>query len=162
MKALKLENTMTRSLLTVRWNLSLEDAWKMMKERSIRHLPVLDAEGGLIGILSDRDVKRAMDPVHSTFMQGAIVGDFMSWPILSVEQDASLLDALAILLEQKVSAVLVTKNNFPSGILTSEDLLRLLRDMLRDGESGRRIRLMNSVCSPYVQELIREASSAGI
>ena len=80
---------MTRSLLTVRWNLSLEDAWKMMKERSIRHLPVLDAEGGLIGILSDRDVKRAMDPVHSTFMQGAIVGDFMSWPILSVEQDAS-------------------------------------------------------------------------
>mgnify|MGYP003348804238 CR=1 FL=1 len=60
MKALKLENPMTRSLLTVRWNLSLEDAWKMMKERSIRHLPVLDAEGGLIGILSDRDVKRAM------------------------------------------------------------------------------------------------------
>ena len=116
MKTPKLENAMTKSILSVRWNLAMKEAWKLMEARGVRHLPVMSEDGQLIGILSDRDVKRAMDPKSPTFSQECIVGDFMSWPVMTVEADASLLDAVSTMLGQKISSLVVTKQGMPSGI----------------------------------------------
>jgi CBS domain-containing protein len=162
MKNPKLENAMTKSLVSVRWNLPMAEACKLMEERRLRHLPVMGEDGSLVGILSDRDVKRAMDPRFPAFSQDCLVGDSMSWPVLSVPEEAPILEVVDSMLNRKVSAILVTKGDVPSGIVTSDDLLRVLRDLLLEQGGGRRLRLLDPRYSPYVQEILHEVGSAGI
>ena len=84
------DQIMSRKLITVGMSDSMRKAYQMMQEHRIRHLPVLDAEGVIIGILSDRDTRRAMRPQKEPlFSEGAIiefdpklsVQHFMSWPV---------------------------------------------------------------------------------
>lgn len=158
----KLNDNMTKSLISVRWKFPVADAWKLMQERNIRHLPVMDAEGAVVGILSDRDVKRAMDPKHPTFAAGAIVGDFMSWPAISVESTTPLEKVVKIMIEGKISALLVTRKNAVVGITTTEDMLMLLHGMLLNAEHPEKLTLADLKYEPIWREAMREAGAVGI
>lgn len=134
---------------------TMERAWQIMRARRIRHLPVCDGES-VVGILSDRDAQRAMrvemDNYWAFKVQETIfnpefrVKDFMSWPIECIDEDSPLTDAVDKLITQKISSLLVTKNGRVSGIVTSEDLLRILlkvitKDMRTSGSLAEPIRL---------------------
>lgn len=157
MKRPTTQQSMTHTLVTVKWNTSIRQAHELMGERRIRHLPVTDEEGFVVGILSDRDVNRAMSPVRPGFMEDSLVGDFMSWPAITVDEKTSIKDVAEGMVDEKVSAFLVTKGGEQVvGIITSEDLLRLLKEMLKD-EPGRLLPY-----TPILTEAIKELSSAGI
>ena len=51
---------MSGSMVHIGWEQPVHDAFQMMQTRRLRHLPVLDADHQVIGIISDRDVQRAM------------------------------------------------------------------------------------------------------
>ncbi|MGZ3696233.1 MAG: CBS domain-containing protein [Bdellovibrionota bacterium] len=162
MKKPTVTNNMTRSIITVRWNLPMNEALEIMEQRSIRHLPVLGDDGKLVGVISDRDVKRAMDPDTSEFSADCRVGDYMNWPVIAVEQSDSLVGILDIMIEQKISAMVITKNGGISGIITSEDLMKLLRELLMTKGDNKNLTLLDLQYKPYIQEAIREADAAGI
>src|SRR3972149_7460041 len=62
-KTLSVRDGMTRPALTVRPAATVGGAWKLMRTRKVRHLPVLDAASRLVGILSDRDLRQViLDP----------------------------------------------------------------------------------------------------
>ena len=50
---------MTKDPLTAEPKMPIKAAWKLMQERRIRHLPVVD-EGRLVGIVTDRDLRRVL------------------------------------------------------------------------------------------------------
>ena len=52
------KNWMSKTVITVDVNDSMHDAMKLLKENNIRMLPVME-EGELVGIITDRDIKRA-------------------------------------------------------------------------------------------------------
>lgn len=79
-----------------------------MERKNIRHLPVVDDEGFVTGILSDRDVARASSPDRPGFMGGRLVSDFMSWPAITVDQSLPLADVAEGMVDEKVSSFLVT------------------------------------------------------
>jgi CBS domain-containing protein len=54
----KLELYMTKAPITIYFDESLEKAIQIMKEKNIRHLPVVNKEGKLIGMISSRDIIR--------------------------------------------------------------------------------------------------------
>lgn len=156
------KENMTKTLVTVAWNKPMEEASRLMEERRIRHLPVVDKEGLVIGILSDRDVNRAMNPLRPGFAEGMVVGDFMSWPAVTVDENVSIADVAEGMIDEKVSAFLVTKGeNEVTGIVTSEDLLQLLRKALKE-EKISKFSLASLPYTPIVREAMRELSSAGI
>lgn len=157
-----LKQSMTKSLLSIRWDESVQDAAKIMQEKNIRHLPVVDQEGNLCGILSDRDVKRAMDPAFPGFSGNAVAADFMNWPVISVEQNTPLAKAVKMMWEEKISALLVTRGGAVTGIITSEDMLRVLYDLLlHEGKDGK-LAILDFTYEPVVREMMRTASSVGI
>src|SRR4051812_33170063 len=115
----KLVNSeMTKNLITVRWNDSLEKSYQKMRKENIRHLPVVDSNGKLIGITSDRDFQRAMRPIESNFeippnQESKIdsklnVCDYMSWPVRTVPSDTELRVVTRRMIEEKISAFVVT------------------------------------------------------
>lgn len=125
---------MTKNLITIRAEETLAQAWRLMREKGIRHLPVLDERSTVVGILSDRDVQRAIRVQQVNGFQQELhlddtlrVEDFMSWPVYVVHEDTSLRRVAEEMLSQKVSAFLVENSTgHLKGIITTDDLLKIL------------------------------------
>lgn len=125
---------MTEKLFTIQEDESLMTAWRLMRDRRIRHLPVTSATSGvIIGILTDRDLQRA---IHTEFDQagavrftvekfavGETVSDYMSNPPRYVSVETPIVTVATQMLEQKISCLLVTENDEVVGIVTTDDLL---------------------------------------
>ena len=136
---------MSGKLITIGWNEPMEKAFELMESHKLRHLPVLDESGNMLGIVSDRDVQRAMKaelvwaeairqkvPSFESveFDPDAKVRHYMSWPVKSVDYHTDLRLVAGMMVSEKISAVLVTKNDRHVGIVTTEDLLKVLMSLL--------------------------------
>lgn len=145
MKKLIREN-MSIDLITIGWNERMETAHARMVDNRVRHLPVLTESGEVIGMLSDRDVQRAM---VSTIERGSAnqimseeiefdpesrVRDYMNWPIESVDFNTDIRLVAEKMIHEKISSLLVCQAEKIVGIATVEDLLKVLIDLL--GEPG--------------------------
>lgn len=161
MRSPLLRENITKTLTCVRWNASIERASELMEERRIRHLPVIDMDGFVVGILSDRDVKRAMDPQRPSFSDGLIVSDFMSWPAVQVDEDTSVEKVAEGMVDEKISAFLVSKGDQVVGIVTTEDLIRLLAKMLKENKKSKSVLLSDVLYQPVAQEFLRELNMVG-
>ncbi len=137
------KNVMHKKVITIGPDQTLLEAYKVMREKDIRHLPVLSPTGTLVGILSDRDIQRAMMSRKISEFQQEIhladdlkVSDFMNWPVYTVAERTPIDQVAEVMLKQKVSA-LVVENDFGkvSGIVTTNDLLAYLVDMIHQPET---------------------------
>ena len=142
MKNKKVTQIMTKHPITVSYEEPIQKASELMMEHHFRHLPVTDQLGDVIGILSDRDVQRAIEVKRmGAEMEYVIaphrkVKDFMSWPPQTIADDSNLLDALELVIDRKISALLVqsVQTGKTRGILTSEDLLKEFSKILKQEE----------------------------
>ena len=132
---------MSKKLVTVRLDDSVRTAYQIMQDRRIRHLPVSDGRGEIVGILSDRDLQRAMTPKAELcrdfddaveFSESFLVKDFMTWPVRAVSKDVLIEEVARRMLREKVSAFLVMDHgHIAAGIVTTDDLLKLLIQLLQ-------------------------------
>jgi acetoin utilization protein AcuB len=122
---------------------TVAEVWDLMRERAIRHVPVLDG-GALVGMLSDRDLAH-FDMAHLLTVEGAEklryelgipVVKVMSADVVTVGPDAELGEIVDLLIEHRVGAVPVVKPESGEliGIVSYVDVLAALRDSLDDEE----------------------------
>jgi len=156
----KIKDSMTKSLVTVRWDSPLKEARDLMLERGIRHLPVLGENGSLGGILSDRDLQRAMEPGTTAFNRGAVAAEFMTWPVLTLEEGTPLVKAIEQMLSEKISSVVVTRGAERVGIITTEDMLHVLREMLQSDSNDKLA--IDLTYEPLWREVLRGTSAVGL
>ena len=112
---------------------SLEDAARIMVEGGFRHVPVLDADDRLVGMLSERDVRARLGveverfPAASRDALGEDVEAVMSRDPITVGPDAPLRDVVGILAGEKVGALpVVDEEERLLGIISYLDLLSYL------------------------------------
>src|SRR5688572_26725385 len=94
---LKVADIMTKETITVAKSEMVSHAEQTMRDRDIRHLPVVDSEGHLIGILSDRDVLRAFEKSREKAVQ---VADVMTEDVLAVRPETRACEATALMLDR--------------------------------------------------------------
>ena len=136
------QGVMHKNVVTVSPDDSLIDAYRLMKAKDIRHLPVLDKDKRLVGILSDRDLQRAMISKKISDFQQELhlasdlkVSDFMNWPVYTVGKDTPINKAAELILKHKVSALVVENDQgFVCGIVTTDDLLSYLVQVVNNVE----------------------------
>jgi len=129
---------MNKKVVTISPEASLKEAYLLMKGNEIRHLPVVDQLGKIVGIISDRDVQRSMEvKVINDFQQEVSlpsnyqVQNFMSWPVYTVSPSTPVLNIAKAMLSEKISAIVVQHTDGTvAGIMTSTDMLALLVDVL--------------------------------
>jgi CBS domain-containing protein len=163
---------MSRDLIVANWTDSLEDAYVVMRTKGVRHLPVVDEHGLIVGIISDRDMQRAMQveqpdlrsgyPARAEFDPIAIVRDFMSWPIESIDEGTALGAAARRMIHRKISALLVTSQEEVVGIITSEDLLRALVQAYESPVDRVRQSMEGVVANWPVGQIAQKAADAGL
>jgi acetoin utilization protein AcuB len=131
---MKVSQLMTRKLISVAPDDSVEAAVQLLRRRGVRHLLVVEGEQ-LVGILSDRDLKRAMDPetpkkkllnIGGLFflLEPILVREIMTPNPVTVDPDMSAQQAATIMVTERFGALPVEKNRKTVGIVTETDLLR--------------------------------------
>ena len=136
------QDRMTKDPVTIREGETVQAAADLMRARKIRHLPVVDAAGKLVGIVTDRDIRQILFAPRmrtrgidlGTLADQITVGEIMSTPVVTTKPYAELADAATIMYERKLGALPVVEAGRVVGILSEIDVLRAFADM-----TGRRL-----------------------
>ena len=128
------ENWMSKDVITVYVNDSMQDATRLLKEHNIRGLPVME-NGKLVGIVTDRDLKKASASDATTleihellYMISRIkIKDIMTKDPITIPLDYTIDEAAEVLLENKLSgAPVVDDKGQVVGIITQIDIFRVI------------------------------------
>ncbi len=119
---------MTTALITMKPKDTVASADVDMRLAAIRHIPVVDDRGKLVGILSNRDILRAVGGGSN-----ATIGDIMTKSVHTVTEDTPAAEAAEIMLEHKIGALpVVGDGNQLVGLVTESDFVAVARDLLND------------------------------
>ena len=133
---MKVKEIMTREVLTVTKELSIRRLIKLLEQNKITGAPVVDEQGKLVGIVSSKDVIRAIDHlirVHVSideqkdhkgkynWVEGVMTTDVIS---VSEEDDAS--EVFGTMVRRKIHRVPVVKNGKLVGIISSQDACKIV------------------------------------
>lgn len=145
------KDSMTQKVITIAWDADLTEAHRLMRKHKIRHLPVVGSHGDLVGVLSDSDLHRATSPDYSKdqiapteltrFAHGSKVRDYMNWPVLTIDSKQDLKTVLNLVLQKKLSSVVVTERGVLAGIMTTHDMLKVLLSLLGETKPARSMEL---------------------
>lgn len=127
---------MTEEVETIRRDSNLADLAEIFDRHDIRHVPVVDEEGDVLGLVSDRDLLRNVLTdqvdlplsVRNSAMEGTLVETIMTEEVVSVEPNESLRVAARQLLDFKFGCLPVTEGTHLVGIITQSDFLRAFAD----------------------------------
>jgi len=127
------------------------DAVVRMQRARVRHLAVVNRDGLLVGIVTDRDLRhhlfspRVFEALGSTrvdvLLDGVRVAEIMSTDVMTVEAGASVGDAAGTMRKHRVGSLPVMENGRMVGIVTEVDMLR-------------QIARADATCAPECAEVI--------
>jgi acetoin utilization protein AcuB len=128
---------MTPNPITVTPRNAIRTAVNLMREVGCRRLPVVD-RGGLVGIITDRDLRRAANsPIvvreqwYDNFILDHIeVGSCMTPNPLTIEPSATIAEAARTMRDHKIGGLPVVIDGQLTGIITETDLLDFLIEIL--------------------------------
>jgi acetoin utilization protein AcuB len=113
---------MTPDPMTLEMSARVSDALQVLQTLEIRHLPIVDERGRLVGMLSDRDIR-------SNAQLEQQITQVMSSDVVTVGAESEMLEVIDVLLEQRVGAVPVIDESSGDllGIVSYVDVLRAVR-----------------------------------
>jgi CBS domain-containing protein len=122
---------MSNPVFTIQKNQTLGEAWSLMQKYEIHHLPVLDSENKLCGMLSEKAIlpflmRASIDEHTKTQPEQLPLAIFCTQSLISTSPEALIKDLVPALLEHDLDGVAVTENGFLSGIVTYPDILKVV------------------------------------
>lgn len=127
----RVEHMMTSDLATISMGATAAEAAQTMHRLGLRHLPVVDAAGHLVGILSDRDLRGPMIGLaaETPITAATPIEHLMTRDLVTARVGDLLGDVARKIVEHRIGAVpIVDSANTPVGILSYVDVLRRLAD----------------------------------
>ncbi len=122
---------MTTNPITIRADKSLRSALKLMDEHSVNHLPVLSQQGHVVGVLSDRDCRLALNSpfiLHERWQDEELssvlkVRAVMTTAPIAVEPQTSAEEVARLMLTNRIGCLPVMRVETLVGIITRSDIL---------------------------------------
>jgi len=130
----RIEHYMATDLFTVRPDDLIDLAASVMTWRHIRHVPVEDDEGRLIGLVSHRDLLRLLATRGFAARIGApvVVREIMKAEPVSVAPETPTLEAIRLMREKKIGCLPVVRDGRLVGIVTAQDFLALSAELFEE------------------------------
>lgn len=141
------KDRMSKPAITIRDNIGVEDALRLMHNEDVRRLPVLDRHGKMVGIVSELDLlKVSPSPATSLsvyeipyLLAKVKMTDVMTKDVITVEEDTPLEEAARIMADNKIGGLPVMRDGNVVGMITETDLFKTFLEMLGGREEGVRI-----------------------
>jgi acetoin utilization protein AcuB len=139
---MKVKDVMTKDPIAIDPEAAVGTALDVMRTKHIRHLPVVDDAGTLVGIVTDRDLRHAaLAPALDEYLsvrahrrarqmsetlENLQVKDVMTWAVVTTGPEAPLTYGALIMFERRVGSLPVLERGRLVGMLTERDVLRAL------------------------------------
>ena len=129
LKTIRVKDYMARRLTTLEPDTEILHAVQKLIKNDIAAAPVVDKDGALVGILTEKDCMRVVLNAcyHSEY--GGTVADFMSTEVEAMSPEDSITDAARRFLDKRYHRYPVLDNNRLVGQISRRDLLRALSDV---------------------------------
>lgn len=160
---------MTPNPVTIQISTTVPDALKIMHEGNFRELPVLDSDGQLIGIVSDKDLLYA-SPSPATSLSIWEIKDLLSKvkveqvinrKVQTATEDMPAEEAARLMADLKIGSLVVVRGNDIVGIITKTDLFKAFLTMLGGRRTGVRIAAITPGAKGTVAKITQAIASAG-
>jgi acetoin utilization protein AcuB len=122
-----IEEVMSRDVLTLSPENSVKDALDIMRDKKIRHLPILSANGTVIGIVTDRNLKEVLPSSVSEITDNSpyqtLLSEVMTKNPITGHPMDFVEEAAVLFYDNKIGSLPIVSNNKLVGIITETDLL---------------------------------------
>jgi acetoin utilization protein AcuB len=138
---------MSKPVISAHTDLPIQDALVLMRKESIRRLPVVDANGHLKGVVSERDLLHAA-PSDATslsvwelnyLLSKITVDEVMTQEVITTTEDTPLEEAALLMADNKIGGLPVIREGEVVGIITETDLFKVFLELLGARDSGVRV-----------------------
>lgn len=138
---------MTPDPITISDDAAIDDALKLMRDRKVRRLPVVDKKGKLVGIVAEKDVLYASPSPATSLSIHEIhylvsrikVSEIMTKNVITVTDDTPLEEAARVMADNQIGALPVVHDGELRGIITETDLFKVFLELLGAREPGVRL-----------------------
>ena len=121
-----LNDVIVKRSITVKPSTSLLDARDILFKHKIRRLIVLGTKNKPVGIITEKDVAKAVYSFAGKSIQSVLVGSFMSKKLVTIKKNATVYDCARLMKTNKISSVIViTEKGTLDGIITKSDLVSM-------------------------------------
>ncbi len=136
---MNVSDIMTAKPKSIHQNGTLRQALELMEGSHFRHLPVMNSDGQLVGIVSDRDCRTALNSPHilrerwqdEDLANSLRVRTLMTPAPIVIEPDAEADEAARLMLNNHISCLPVILGETLVGIVTTSDILVAFMEMYR-------------------------------
>lgn len=128
---MQVHDYMTPTPITIDAGADYQQAFGLMEQHGLHHLPVTGSDERIVGIIARRDLQLAARYFHES---PAEVGEVMHTPVTTIAPDADLRTAVTRMMEDRIGCLPVSTDGGSHlvGIITETDLLRALGDLLTE------------------------------
>ena len=146
-----IRDRMTRNPVLCAADLSVTDAFDQMKKSHIRRMPVVDKNGKLVGIVSDKDLLRVTPSPATTLSAYEIpyllskvkVSDVMAKKVITVAEETPVEEAARIMVDNKIGGLpVVDESHVVVGIITETDIFKTFLELIGARRPGVRITMI--------------------
>jgi acetoin utilization protein AcuB len=138
---------MSTKPVTITADVPITEALRVMRQNQVRRLPVLDPDGRLIGIVSEKDLLYASpSPATSLsiyemhyLLSNLKVEELMTTDVITVTPDVPLEEAARVMADNKIGGLPVVDGDMLVGIITETDIFKLFLELLGAREQGLRL-----------------------
>ena len=136
---MRIRALMIKDPITILKSASIKDALDLMTSHSIRHLPVINEDGELVGLLTHRDLLRVCvssiadisRKEQDALLRGIPAEQIMTAGVLTVSPNSDVRSAAELMLDRKIGCLPVVDGRKLVGILTEADFVRYLLEILQ-------------------------------
>lgn len=143
---------MTKNVLTIRKEASIQEALTLMKQGSIRHLPVADADKSLVGWITDADLRGVL---IASMLEELTLEDVMVRKPFTAHPDMPLDSAARLILEKRIGGLPVVEDDKLVGVITVVDILTAFITLMGMLDSSSRLDVKISTPKTPLDEVTR-------
>ncbi len=155
---------MTPDPVTITPDASVTEALRLMREKKIRRLPVVNSHHRLVGIVSDKDLLHASPSPATSLAVWEIpellsrlkIDKVMTREVITVGEETPLEEAARIMADKGIGGLPVMSGETLVGIITETDLFKILLELLGGRRSGVRV----TVAVPSVKGMLAQITGA--
>ena len=141
------KDRMTPDPVTITPSTTFPEAYRILREKRIRHLPVKDRHGKLIGVVALTDLLHASPSSATTLsvfemnylLANLHVKEVMASPPITVPEDAPLEEAARLMVEKKIGCLPVMHDGELCGLITETDIFETFVEILGGGDASLRV-----------------------
>ena len=129
----KAKDIMTTNVITVKRETTIYEAIRILVEKNITGLPVVNDDGTMAGIISEKDVLRLLYDIED---KADKVEDFMTKDVVSFNDEDSLVDVTECFIKNNFRRVTILAEGKLSGVISRRDIIAYILKLRHKDKAG--------------------------